>query len=190
MSSFTNFDDLLKAVGGGIEDSLKTDVPVIIKQKISQAARENVILETAGRAGGGIDDINAMEDSLKKTKESYSLSVKDIAEPSPSVFGQEFDDEKNAAVGGTMFANWIENGEWIDLKEMLRYRREVGWNPGFHETWASYKGTGHGDGLSKSDWNYKPRREKRPFISLVQKELNDDPTVITNAILKKIKKAK
>lgn len=31
-----------------------------------------------------------------------------------------FDERENAAVGGTMFANWIENGLWMDLSYYLR----------------------------------------------------------------------
>ena len=31
-----------------------------------------------------------------------------------------FDERENAAVGGTMFANWMENGLWMDLSYYLR----------------------------------------------------------------------
>lgn len=31
-----------------------------------------------------------------------------------------FDEQENDAVGGTMFANWIENGLWMDLYHYLR----------------------------------------------------------------------
>lgn len=164
--TFANFDDLIAHIGNGIQDALEGDVQEIVKEKISKSARDRVILETAGRPADGIDDMSSMEGEVTIGKKVFKLKVKDVASPAESIFGQPFDQAKNAAVGGTMFANWIEDGKWVDLKAMLNYRR----------------------GMPKSEWNYKPRREARPFIEPVQQELEQNPQEILDAIEKSIYK--
>lgn len=181
---FTNFADLLAHISGGIETALNTDVQDDIKQKISKSAREHVILETGGRGAGGIDDITQMEGEVTPGKTVFKLKVKDVAKPDVSVFGQPFDTGKDAAVGGTMFTNWIEDGTWIDLKAMLEHRQAIGWNAGEGEHWSDLKNRG----LPKAEWSYKPRREARPFISLVQQEIEQNPQEILDTIEKSILK--
>ena len=105
---FTNFKDLLNGVEEELANSLDKEVAEKIKQKISERARKNVILQTPGRAVGGIDDVSQMKDRVDRKKRSMTLTVTDVAKPSPSVFGTKFDTSKDSAVGGTMFANW----EW------------------------------------------------------------------------------
>ena len=182
---FTNFSDLLAHVASGIEDALNNEVQNDIKQKISKSAQEHVILETPGRDAGGIDDITQMQGEVTPGKTVFKLKVKDVAKPDDSVFGQPFDTSKDAAVGGTMFTNWIEDGTWIDIKELLNYRRGIGWNPAEHEHWSEYKTE---RGMPKAEWSFKPRREPRPFISIVQEEIEQDPQYILNAIEKSILK--
>lgn len=182
--TFANFDDLIAHIGSGIQDALEGDAQEIVKEKISKSARERVILETDGRETAGIDDMASMEGEVTIGNKVFKLKVKDTASPAPSVFDQPFDQAKNAAVGGTMFANWIEDGKWIDLKAMLEYRRGIGWNPKDHEKWSDYKTRG----MPKSEWKYKPRREARPFIKPVQQELEQNPQEILDAIEKSIYK--
>lgn len=185
--SFTSLSELDSGVKELISDALMTDVSDVIKGMISKSARENVILETAGRSSGGVDDITQMESSVKERKTSIELKVKDIAKPSHSVFGQPFDDAKDASVGGTMFANWIENGQWIDLKQLLEYRRGVGWNPSSGEHWEDYYDADSArrhDGMTKKEWGFKPRREPRPFMQPVQDELESHPEIVIDAIKK------
>lgn len=182
--TFANFDDLIAHIGNGIQDALEGDAQEIVKEKISKSARDHVILETAGRPADGIDDMSSMEGEVTIGKKVFKLKVKDVASPAESIFGQPFDQAKNAAVGGTMFANWIEDGKWIDLKAMLEYRRGIGWNPKDHEKWSDYKTRG----MPKSEWKYKPRREARPFIEPVQQELEQNPQEILDAIEKSIYK--
>lgn len=185
MPEYTNFDDLLKGAQSIIDNTLKTAVADEVKKTISQTAKENVILQTPGRSSSGIDDVNSMVGEVKTTGGESVLTVKDVAKPSPSVFGQPFDEAKNAAVGGTMFASWIEAGKWVDLKALLTHRRYMGWNPAEHETWASYwnpKTARTGDSMPKVDWAYKPRREARPFIAPAQEKITANPERIIDLI--------
>lgn len=184
IKTFTTYDDLIAHIKGGIQDALEGDAQQIVKEKISKSAREHVILETNGRETEGIDDMTSMEGEVTIGQNVFKLKVKDVASPAASVFKQPFDESKNAAVGGTMFANWIEDGKWVDLKAMLNYRRGIGWNPKDHEKWSDYRTRG----MPKSEWNYKPRREARPFIEPVQQELEQNPQEILDAIEKSIYK--
>ena len=123
--TFVNFDDLIAHIGNGIQDALEGDAQEIVKEKISKSARDRVILETAGRPADGIDDMSSMEGEVTIGKKVFKLKVKDVASPAESILGQPFDEAKNAAVGGTMFANWIEDGKWIDLKALAGTRRTM-----------------------------------------------------------------
>ena len=40
--------------------------------------------------------------------------------PNPRAVNIGFNDEEDEAVGGTMFANWIEHGLWMDLEWYFR----------------------------------------------------------------------
>lgn len=190
---FTNFQDLLSGIGDELESSLKNEVGNKIKQKISKSARENVIKDTAGRATGGIDDVSKMEANVEKKKDSLNLMVKDVAKPSPSVFGTEFDTSKDAAVGGTMFANWIEHGYWVDLKQLLAYRmgqwawqpREGSWSNVYDPDLARTEGR-YG-AMTRKQRDFKPRREARPFITPVQEDINTHPDEIIELLRKRFK---
>lgn len=185
---FNDFQSLLDGVEDEIADSLSKEVSNEIKQKISKSARERVILETEGRAANGIDDINKMEDNVERKKRTMTLTVKDTAKPSPSVFGTHFDTGKDAAVGGTMFANWIEFGQWVDLKALLNHRMgKWSWNPNDGAWGDMYdpelaKTEGRYGAMTRKEKDYKPRREARPFISPVQDELNANPEEIINML--------
>lgn len=182
--TFTNFADLLSHVQDGIQDALEHEVQDVVKQEISDTAKTNVILQGAGRDFDGIDDINNMEAEVSGGPKVFKLKVKDVAKPQPSVFGQPFDATKDAAVGGTMFANWIEHGEWVDLKALFDHRNAIGWNPGIGEKWSDFKARG----LPMAEWSYKPKREARPFIEPVQQHFEQNPDDILKGIEKAILK--
>lgn len=179
--TFTNFADLLAHVQDGIQDSLEHGVADVVKQEISDTARTNVMLQGAGRETDGIDDLNNMEAEVTGGPKVFKLKVKDVAKPQPSVFNQPFDNTKDAAVGGTMFANWIEHGEWVDLRAMLNHRIAIGWNPGAGEKWSDFKARG----LPMSELSYKLKREPRPFIEPTQQYFEQN----SDAILKEIEKS-
>lgn len=188
---FTNFQDLLSGINEELESSLKTKVADNIKKKISKSAKTNVIKETSGRATGGIDDITQMEAVVERKKDSLNLVVKDAAKPSPSVFGTKFDTSKDAAVGGTMFATWIEHGYWIDLKQLLAYRmgqwawqpKEGSWSDMYDPDLARVEGK-YG-AMTRKQRDFKPRREARPFITPVQEDINMHPDEIIELLRKR-----
>lgn len=187
--SYTDFASLLDGINSSIEQTLNTGVANDIKRRISQSARQNVIKQTSGRSAGGIDDMNNMKSRLEKKKNSMTLIVSDVAKPAPSVFGQKFDTALDAKVGGTMFANWIEHGYWVDLKKLLEYRmgQQWAWNPR-DGAWSDLYGPqlamaeGRYGAMTKKDMEYKPRREARPFIGPVQDVLNANPDWIIQMI--------
>lgn len=72
-----------------------------------------------------------------------TMTIKDIARPQESWCKTPFREGDNAALEGTMFANWIEHGLWMDIAE---------WNR-----------------MGRPNEN-KPKRPARPFISKVQVE--------------------
>lgn len=187
--SFDDFDSLLKYVDEEVTDSMQKDVANEIKRKISEKARQNVILETSGRPSGGIDDVKEMESKLDKKTKVMTLTVKDTAKPSPSVFGTKFNRAKDAAVGGTMFANWIEHGEWVDLRALLAHRSgKWSWSP-LDGPWADLydpvRASREPGSLTKKERDYKPRRESRPFIAPVQDEINMNPEEIISILRKR-----
>ena len=188
---YTNFQDLLSGINSELESSLKNEVGNKIKQKISKSAKENVIKDTAGRATGGIDDTSKMVADVEVKKDSLALSVKDIAKPSPSVFGTEFDTAKDAAVGGTMFATWIEHGYWVDLKQLLNYLMgKWSWQPR-ESSWGDMYGPdlarteGRYGAMTRKQRDFKPRREPRMFIAPVQDEINMNPEEIITLLRKR-----
>lgn len=188
---YTNFNDLFKGLEEDLTNTLNTKVANEIKKRISHSARQNVIKDTSGRATGGIDDISQMKSRVEKKGSSLTLVVTDTAKPSPSVFGQKFDTTKDNAVGGTMFASWIEHGQWVDLRQLLQYRMggEWAWNPR-EESWSSKydpqlaMSEGRYGAMTKAKRDYKPKREPRPFMEPVQVELNSKPDIIMNILEK------
>lgn len=188
---FTNFKDLLNGVEEELADSLDKEVAEKIKQKISASAKKNVILQTPGRAVGGIDDVSQMKDRVERKKRTMTLTVTDVAKPSPSIFGTKFDTAKDSAVGGTMFANWIEHGYWVDLKALLDYRMgKWAWQPN-DSSWGDMydpdlaRTEGKYGAMTKKDRDYSPRREPRPFIAPVQEEINMKPEEIISLLRKR-----
>ena len=189
---YTNFSDLLKGLSNDLATTLNTKVSKEIKKRISISAKKNVIKETSGRGSGGIDDMNQMKSRVEQSGNFLTLVITDTAKPSPSVFGQKFDTAKDSAVGGTMFANWIEHGQWVDLKQLLQYRMggEWAWNPR-EESWSSKydpqlaMSEARYGAMTKAKRDFKPRREPRPFMEPVQIELNSKPEIIMS-ILEKV----
>lgn len=189
--TYTDFQSLFDGISNDLSLTLNTKVAANIKKKISKSAKENVIKETSGRSSGGIDDISMMKSRVEKKGNTLTLIVTDVAKPAPSVFGQPFDAAKDAKVGGTMFANWIEHGDWVDLKQLLQYRmgQQWAWNPRA-ESWSSKydpklaSKEGAFGAMTKANRDYKPRREPRPFMGPVQEDINTNPQAIIDLLLK------
>lgn len=110
--SYTNFNQLLDDVTQSIEIILKNDVAPALETKLAQSAKANI--HPKGNRVGSITDPSCIVSEVTKDTDSVTLIVKDIAKPQKPIMG-DFDESKNAAVGGTMFANWIENGLWMDI---------------------------------------------------------------------------
>lgn len=142
--SYTNFDDLLSDVADGVERIVRDDVAPQLEQRLQESAKQNI--HPKYRISG-ITDAKNIVSNVSRDGNVISLIVKDIAKPEPSVFLTHstdrseaqygidkrnglnddpravnigFNDEKDEAVGGTMFANWIEHGLWMDLKWYIR----------------------------------------------------------------------
>lgn len=137
--SYTNFDDLLSDVADGVERIVRDDVAPQLEQRLQESAKQNI----HSKYGiSGITDAKNIVSNVSRDGNVVSLIVKDIAKPEPSVFltgstdrsevqygidkrnglnddpravNIGFNDEEDEAVGGTMFANWIEHGLWMDL---------------------------------------------------------------------------
>lgn len=137
--SYTNFDDLLSDVVDGVERIVRDDVALQLEQRLQESAKQNIHPKYEI---SGITDAKNIVSNVSRDGNVVSLIVKDIAKPEPSVFitnstdfseafrGLDkrnglnddpsavnimFNDAENDAVGGTMFANWIEHGLWMDL---------------------------------------------------------------------------
>lgn len=139
-SSYTNFDDLLAGVANGIEEVVRGVAPQI-ETRLQVSAEQNVHPKD-GRKNGIISAKNIVS-SVTREDNVVTMVVKDIAKPQGPRWGV-FDEAQNDALEGTMFANWIEHGLWMDI---------VGW--------ASM-------GHPKND--DKPKRPARPFVAPVQVE--------------------
>ena len=111
--TFTSLQSLCEAIKQGTVEALNTTVQEQVKEKLSASARQNAILDTGGRGAGGIEDVGMMQHKVEVSGNVITLTVKDIAPPAPSVFGTPF------RGGETTFAEWIEKGQWMDLKEYL-----------------------------------------------------------------------
>lgn len=151
--SYTNFDDLLNDVADGVERIVRDDVAPQLEARLLESAKKNIY----PRFGiSGITDAKNIVSNVSRDGNAISLIVKDIARPEVSYFYSgnidssevkygldkrnglhndptavniEFNEAENEAVGGTMFANWIEHGLWMDLTYYLqhqskRYRQE------------------------------------------------------------------
>lgn len=151
--SFDDYDDLFLSIEDDIQASLEQNVAPVIEKKLQESA-EKTAAGWSSRAYMGIaDEANIMSDVYPEADGSFTLITKDTATPQPSVFGygEEFDESQN--VDGTKFSEWIDEGEWMDLK--------------------SYLQTGE-----------KAKRSPRPFVSNVQKKLDDNPSIIEDALFK------
>ena len=137
--SYTNFDDLLSDVADGVERIVRDDVAPQLETRLLESAKKNI----HPRFGiSGITDAKNIVSNVSRDGNAISLIVKDIARPEVSYFYSgnidssevkygldkrnglhndptavniDFNEAENEAVGGTMFANWIEHGLWMDL---------------------------------------------------------------------------
>lgn len=139
-TSYTNFDDLLAGVANGIEEAVRGVAPQI-ETRLQVSAEQNVHPKDGRK--NGITSAKNIVSSVTREGNVITMVVKDIARPHGPKWGA-FDEAQNDALEGTMFANWIEHGLWMDIA-----------------AWASM-------GYSKDD--DKPKRPARPFITPVQDE--------------------
>ena len=144
--SYTNFDDLLSDVADGVERIVRDDVAPQLEARLLESAKKNI----HPRFGiSGITDAKNIVSNVSRDGNAISLIVKDIARPEVSYFYSgnidssevkygldkrtglhndptavniEFNEAENEAVGGTMFANWIEHGLWMDLTYYLQHQ--------------------------------------------------------------------
>lgn len=141
---YTSFDSLLEGVASNVERVMQEVAPEI-ETKLQASAVKNVHPKN-GAETGGIADAKNIRSSVLRDGNVVSLTVKDIAAPQASYFTDDWSlwqSDKDAAVGGTMFANWIEHGLWMDIAEWNRM------------------------GRPKND---KPKRPARKFVSPAQVE--------------------
>lgn len=145
--SYTSFDELLSDLANNVERVMRDDVAPQLEQRLQASAKQNVHpMSDADANVGGIADSRNIVSNVSRDGDTVTMIVKDIAMPQRSyVTGDwsNFDWGKNAAVGSTMFANWIEHGLWMDIAK---------WNQ---------------MGRPKDN---KPKRPKREFVSPVQVE--------------------
>ena len=139
-SSYTNFDDLLAGVANGIEEVVRGVAPQI-ETRLQVSAEQNIHPKDGRK--NGITSAKNIVSSVTREDNVVTMVVKDIAKPQGPKWGT-FDEAQNDAFEGTMFANWIEHGLWMDIV-----------------TWASM-------GYLKDD--DKPKRLARPFVEPVQVE--------------------
>lgn len=139
-TSYTNFDDLLAGVANGIEEAVRGVAPQI-ETRLQVSAEQNVHPKDGRK--NGITSAKNIVSSVTREGNVITMVVKDIARPQGPKWGA-FDEAQNDALEGTMFANWIEHGLWMDIA-----------------AWASM-------GYSKDD--DKPKCPARPFITPVQVE--------------------
>ncbi len=139
-SSYTNFDDLLAGVANGIEEVVRGVAPQI-ETRLQVSAEQNVHPKDGRK--NGITSTKNIVSNVTREGNVVTMVVKDIAKPQGPKWGA-FDEAQNDALEGTMFANWIEHGLWMDIV-----------------AWASM-------GYPKGD--DKPKRSARPFVEPVQVE--------------------
>ena len=153
---FNSRSDLHDYLEQPVEDALQGPVADYIKDELQQSAAINAAGPYSSPTGG-ISDIGNMYAQTTRYQRGCDLIVEDIALPQQSVFNTEWREDENQAVDGTMFANWIENGEWMDLK-----------------------------GYFRSGGTQKPKRKRRKFVAPVQDKINQDPNKIVGLIEKEI----
>lgn len=113
-SSYSNFDTLLNDLLQSVENIMRNDVAPAVETKLAQSAASNV--KPINHRTGGIDDPSCVVSEITRTGNSVVLVVKDIAKPQKPILSKGgFDLQEDDAAGGTMFANWIENGLWMDI---------------------------------------------------------------------------
>lgn len=106
-SSYTNFDDLLAGVVSGVQDILEGVAPEI-ETRLQASIVENVHSKS-GRSDG-IESKKNIVSSVTTDNNVVTMTIKDIARPQESWCKIPFREGDNAALEGTMFANWIEHG--------------------------------------------------------------------------------
>ena len=139
-SSYTNFDDLLAGVVSSVQDILEGVAP-----EIETRLQANIVENVHSKSGrsDGIESKKNIVSSVTTDNNVVTMTVKDVARPQESWCKTPFREGDNAALEGTMFANWIEHGLWMDIAEWNRMGRPK---------------------------ENKPKRSARPFISKVQVE--------------------
>lgn len=144
-NSYTNFDDLLTGVVNGVQGVLEEVAPQI-ETRLQASAVQNVHPMNDGEAGT-ITDPKNIRSSVSVDGNTVTMIVKDVAGPQASYITGDWSQwnakSNDAAAGGTMFANWIEHGLWMDIGK---------WNQ-----------------MGRPE-NNKPKRPKREFVSPVQVE--------------------
>ena len=110
-SSYTNFDDLLAGVANGIEEAVRSVAPQI-ETRLQVSAEQNVHPKDGRK--NGITSAKNIVSSVTREGNVVTMVVNDIAKPQGPKWGT-FDEAQNNELEGTMFANWIEHGLWMDI---------------------------------------------------------------------------
>lgn len=137
-----------------VVQAVESEVAPMLKDKVAESAHKNVL---GGRSyqDGSIADADNVISDVELSGNNVTVTIKDVAIPEEPIYGgyAAFQPDTD-----TKFAEWIEYGEWMDLKNYI--------NSGFTD---------------------KSKRPARPFIEPVRNELESDPDIIMNAILKGLK---
>lgn len=148
-------DELLKNVASKVAHTAEKSLAPMLEQMLQQSAATNAA-GAWSRSYGGIASAEKIKSEVhidsSVTGYKITVTVKDTAVPQEPAWGT-FDEAKNAAAGGTLFSQWIEYGEWMDLAAYI-----------------------------ESGYTIKPKRRARPFVQKVQKEISRDPSVVVNAL--------
>ena len=120
------------------------------------------------RSSGGIDDIDQIitqSDVFDKRNFSMVVSGWNEAPPNTPIFPPK----RAIPEHSTIFSQWINDGQWMDLKEYLRLSHEY-WNKRHR----------------KLPENMKPKRKARPFIDDAIREIETCVTNSESSFMKKL----
>lgn len=105
--------ELEKQMTAKISNTMRLTVAEHVKDKLVKSAAENVS-GSSSRSSGGISDPTSMVAEVETAGNSIVLTVSDEALPQDSVFGTPF-----SPSSPTQFAEWIEEGQWMDLMDFI-----------------------------------------------------------------------
>lgn len=119
MAKAKTLGDLEKLMAAKLRTAMRSAVEPLLQKKVVSSAALNVVGGWS-RGAGGISDLANVQADTNSVGTSVVTTVKDVAPPQESLIGTPIN-----AHSDTMFSEWIEYGQWMDLMHFMETGEKI-----------------------------------------------------------------